>query len=426
MLDKNDKSRSTYRHSFGLTSCILLGFLLLDHVSVAFTNLSPAQTPGDSFSNSDAPAQWLTKLTRDWMSQLPDEVKLNQISIPGTHDTGALFGSRFCETQSWSITEQLEAGIRYFDIRNRRANDVFAIHHGICFQKIFFGGVMEQIEAFLKKYPSETLVMRVKEEHTPVEGSLSFKEIWERYMVTYDYLFVPDLGSKMPTMKEMRGKILVLRNAAFSGYGIQYDGPLTNIQDFYKVHVTPKEFPYGEDTVNLRQKKAFIQEFLDKAETSSKVVLNHCSGAVGMFPDSVARETNPYAYQAIGDHIRKKQTGIVIMDYPGEPLIYRIIQTNFARASPHEVVCKSETWRVDSDETYAKFQMPDSPEGKEITIKKGSHSIGGFPSCHRVKWSNLKFLCRSNGKWKVTGSWDADGFCRTHHDSQKYLAIGYK
>src|SRR5258708_7055942 len=54
----------------------------------------------------------------DWMSSLDASKSIAEFSIPGTHDSGALFehfsGTARC--QSLTIGGQLDAGIRYLDI----------------------------------------------------------------------------------------------------------------------------------------------------------------------------------------------------------------------------------------------------------------------------------------------------------------------
>ncbi|GKS68582.1 hypothetical protein W03_05860 [Nitrosomonas sp. PY1] len=145
---------------------------------------------GDTLASDDTPQGWLKMATSDWMGRLPDSTELRDISIPGTHDSGARFGGEACETQYWTIAQQLEAGIRYLDIRNRRTKTSFAIHHGLCYQNMMFGDVLNQIRDFLRVHPGETILMRVKEEYTPEDGSSSFSDIWDGYMRNYGYLFV--------------------------------------------------------------------------------------------------------------------------------------------------------------------------------------------------------------------------------------------
>ena len=85
----------------------------------------------DYWADENAPETWLTTVGKEWMNEVPDSESLTKISIPGTHDTGTAEASgAYVQCQSWSVAEQLKAGIRYFDIRARRVGSVFAIHHG--------------------------------------------------------------------------------------------------------------------------------------------------------------------------------------------------------------------------------------------------------------------------------------------------------
>lgn len=400
---------------------LLLIPLLLATRSQAFPLLDEEKQPGSYFSKEPAPQPWLVSAATRWMEQLPDDTPMNKLSIPGTHDSGALYGTRFCETQSWTIAEQLNSGIRYLDIRNRRALRKFAIHHGICFQNIYFNTVLDQVRHFLNEYAGETVIMRVKEEYTPIEGSDSFASIWARYMDTYGDMFIRDLGTKVPTLGQVRGKVLVLRNAGFSGVGLEYDGPAMVIQDFYKVYPFGSDFPAGDDRVTLDQKKRQIGAYLETAKTSSKMVLNHLSGAVGMFPDDVAEKTNEYAYEKIGPFVATKTTGILAIDYPGARLIYRIIKTNFATS----VECIGRTWYALSDATFAKFEIPSSPVGTRFSFRGGAYAIREHIfKCHRSTWTDLEITCGTDGIWNFEGHLDADGLCHSLNTDQDYLFVG--
>jgi hypothetical protein len=59
----------------------------------------------------------------NWMSYMPD-IEISRLSIPGTHDSGAREFSDITPdsaviTQTLTIREQLDAGVRYLDIRCR-------------------------------------------------------------------------------------------------------------------------------------------------------------------------------------------------------------------------------------------------------------------------------------------------------------------
>lgn len=72
--------------------------------------------------------------TNSWMTDLGDianDLLITQFPLPGSHDAIS-YGTinQNSKTQLKSIKEQLEAGVRYFDLRVRVDNSVFFGHHG--------------------------------------------------------------------------------------------------------------------------------------------------------------------------------------------------------------------------------------------------------------------------------------------------------
>lgn len=111
----------------------------------------------------------------DWMSELPDDALLSSLSLPGTHDTGAYnFGGETTETQGMNVDEQLKAGIRAWDVRlgvshlnlgvQCKGPDLWTFH-GISCQFEKFTDILARAEIFLDEHPSETIVMRVRQEN---------------------------------------------------------------------------------------------------------------------------------------------------------------------------------------------------------------------------------------------------------------------
>jgi hypothetical protein len=80
---------------------------------------------------------------RNWMSRLMDSTAVWGLSIPGTHDSGTFGCNRedqFCfssQCQSLNIKQQLNAGIRFLDLRLAKVGGEFRIYHGN--DKIVFG-----------------------------------------------------------------------------------------------------------------------------------------------------------------------------------------------------------------------------------------------------------------------------------------------
>lgn len=125
-----------------------------------------------------------------WMSQLPDELGLQNLTIPGTHDSAALegyLGSNWFEvhmsdTQQWRIDQQLENGIRFLDLRvkilfNHRglgmyhAGDIIRDPYGSMYDQLYLKTVLQKCVDFLKANPREVIVVSLKcEGDTSYEG----------------------------------------------------------------------------------------------------------------------------------------------------------------------------------------------------------------------------------------------------------------
>jgi len=126
-----------------------------------------------------------------WMKYLKDDVLLSQLSIPGTHETMSFYGGDAVKCQSMALPFQLQSGIRVLDIRCRHMRNRFRIYHGPIDQRVWFYQVLNMVVDFLKKYPSETVLMRVKEESSSTGSNRPFQETfrveyWEKYQ---DYMW---------------------------------------------------------------------------------------------------------------------------------------------------------------------------------------------------------------------------------------------
>ena len=134
-------------------------------------------------------------LNPDWMATIPDHRPLQLVSIPGTHDTMARFGTtKFMlkyvyETQTMELKDQLEAGIRALDIRCRHVRNECHVYHQQIDQKVSLGQVLDICRYFLKAHPSETILMRIKDkEYSKIASNRTFEETfaneyWNKYEV---------------------------------------------------------------------------------------------------------------------------------------------------------------------------------------------------------------------------------------------------
>ncbi len=196
----------------GLARLALLGTLLLTLLATLAAPQGVSAHSDGAYSHDSSTGTTYP----DWMASLPDTTPLNELSIPGTHDSGAAyFGGDAVQTQSMDIATQLNAGIRAFDIRLGNLDVVcpssngFYIFHGFVCQFITFqADVLSPMNTFLTAHPGETVLMRIKDESG--NGS-DFASKVATELSAYSSIMYTG-GSSNPTLQAMRGKIVVLQN----------------------------------------------------------------------------------------------------------------------------------------------------------------------------------------------------------------------
>ncbi|WP_029535779.1 phosphatidylinositol-specific phospholipase C [Saccharopolyspora spinosa] len=285
----------------------------------------------------------------DWMAGLPDDASLAQLSIPGTHQTLSLHGGSLTQTQenhgdsAETLAVQLQSGIRAIDIRVRRYDDLFTLHHGPFYQNANFSDVLRKAGEFLAAHPGETVLMRLKAECTgevrsctDENSQLDTAQILDWYRdndPNGKYLHDP-AGGEMPTLGQVRGKIVLAslqgaHGALYEGRGLgQFNGESWGeyVQDEYNV---PTLFDVDDKWFKVR-------DHLDKtvAADPGRMFLNFSSGSSpGAFPNAVAcgaagfRGVNDYALEHLtGNDLPR--TGVIMMDFPGGELVNAIIAKN--------------------------------------------------------------------------------------------------
>lgn len=250
------------------------GVLLTALASVSLAVTGPAaaeETLGYSHDST------IGMTNTDWMNKLPGSTPLSELSVPGTHDSGAyLVGGDETRTQSMTLSTQLQSGIRAWDIRLRLDDDGrLTVYHGIIRQgQDFESDVLGTANKFLEEHPSETLLMRVKHETGPFDGfAAAVRNALDKYHRDYQG------ESNNPTLDEIRGKIVVLQNfEAESRFGIPWDS--LSIQDEYNLSTN----------WDLAKKWRAIRAQLDAAQSGSRdtTYANFLSGSGGSFPYFVA------------------------------------------------------------------------------------------------------------------------------------------
>lgn len=252
-----------------------------------------------------------------WMSKVDDNTKITELSIPGTHDSGAtrsIFDvSGKC--QDTSIKTQLNIGVRFFDIRLQLVEDDFRVVHSFVDQKLDFEDVLEDMTDFIKEHKTEFLIMSIKEDASPVNATNWFEdEILEEFE---EYKDIICFDNSLPeTIKDARGKIYILSRfntpigiTAYYGWQDSTSFELDNmyIQDNYCI-----------TDVTVKQKD--ILDTIEYAKThKDKLVLNFtsCYDEDQLIPPTYAGTPaltiNPWLEYQLDQE--KGHVGIMIMDF---------------------------------------------------------------------------------------------------------------
>jgi 1-phosphatidylinositol phosphodiesterase len=160
----------------------------------------------------------------DWMADFADARGVAELSIPGTHDSGALLEPipGVARAQQLVIADQLVAGVRYLDLRCRHYQNAFLIYHGPIDQGQTFDDVLATMAKFLDEHPGETLIVSVKEEAAPQGTTRSFEATFAAYVAQ-----APDrwyLGDTLPRLGDVRGRLVLLRRFTAIAAPLGIDG----------------------------------------------------------------------------------------------------------------------------------------------------------------------------------------------------------
>ena len=251
----------------------------------------------------------------DWMKGLSDSMPITHVSIPGTHDSGCRTGGQFAKCQSFSIGEQLKVGIRFFDIRVRNVKNKFIVCHGIINCHLKFEKVLRYCENFLEINSTEFVVMRIRQEASSIYATKTFDEVYRMYASRK--VFYQGNVDKV-TVKDVRGKIFVLKDFPGEGVGHEWSFHNSILQDNFEprsVYTKLKEI-YEHHKYCIPDSKFNIN------------FLSACSPRLGAWPRNFARICNKMFYKLIQDPEKRKFSGIVAIDFPGIDLIKEIVTLN--------------------------------------------------------------------------------------------------
>lgn len=309
------------------------------------------------------------------------------LSIPGAHDaatSSAEYSSAIC--QSKTIQEQLEAGVRAFDIRvpyiglsEAPTTGTVYIYHGIAKTNVLFKDAMDYLVSYVKNNPTETIIVIVNKEKSKGTFATGNKKLdysqdankcaWQKSIRDYvdgtytaqstvdasitgsrkDY-FITDVDQPL-RLNNCRGKILFLTRNYYgttqSATTPVYGGVIRDWQEntifdatIYKnnaaqvcgIHIQDN---YTQSDVSIKQNN--VKDCLDKsaADLTNTFYINYVSMITGTaaYPKNAAKTMNPATVNLLANTSGK--TGLMFYDfcadntYGGKDLQKAILDQNY-------------------------------------------------------------------------------------------------
>lgn len=275
-----------------------------------------------------------------WMRDLPDDVYIRDLSIPGAHDA---FSYRCCvdaQDQTLNAMEQFNWGVRWFDVRyywsTFGGGKVLPCHgsYGAVNKLHSIESDLALLELCVLSNPSEGIIIRFQIE-SDMEQSIvddANRELWlTTYLKSKSSIYVP--VTKDMQLSDIRGKIAVM-----SGPGGDFcDTPFY----FYVSSDQDQDEDYFNDKNSrgyVRQNYSYIAEktnafkkLIDEQrkelhyfnEGANDWTLNHCSGYLDTFrPVEFASNVTPKLQEVLSGVKENKTYGIVPMDFIGRGKVY--------------------------------------------------------------------------------------------------------
>ena len=293
---------------------------------------------------------------KKWMHSLQDSLNIAQINLPGTHDSCA-YRVQFpmlSKCQNTTITEQLNSGIRFLDIRVEKEGNKLKLVHDIAdcknaqkkSEKLYLDSVINDCRKFLTENPTETILFSYKRDDGANQEE-TFDTFFENYLEN-DPVWYRE--NRIPTLKEVRGKIVLLNRDNIDKDNKKYTDFNTginlstwvyqkeNIERIYGVAellnrdgtITGKTFAV-QDLYGLTPQKKWnfaILPFIKKPPKTNDILITFFScGSIFYNPKRSAKYINKNLYDITLQ--KTKKYGWIILDYPTEKFIKEIINSNF-------------------------------------------------------------------------------------------------
>ena len=303
-------------------------------------------------------------LPESWMGELNDGLPLSAVTIPGTHDSAAFtYSWPFVATQNMNIAEQLNAGIRYFDLRCGVRSDIVEMVHGQAYLGLRLEEVLQAMYDWLAQHETEGLVVQIKRDRNENNSTMEFAHAIASIIRKKSPRW--RTSNTTPSVGELRGRIQLFRRfygPSLYAYGIDVSRWEDNPRDPFTIYTShgtqitiqdhyswpgPKALPGL-----IAEKGGDVAGLLNKAADDLDVhhwYINFTSAyEFNLYYQIPPREIALGGYWAfkweegmnirlrtfLSQKFRRRRYGIVAMDFPeagADDLILEVIMSNFER-----------------------------------------------------------------------------------------------
>lgn len=264
-----------------------------------------------------------------WMKDVDDNKIINEMSIPGTHDSGVLHSifDVAGKCQDVDINTQLNIGVRFFDLRLQLVEDDLKIVHSFVDQNLTFASVMDDISSFVRKHESEFVIISLKKEASDINSSQGFKNALLEKLKGYEDVLSYDTALPK-TIKEARGKIYIIDrydlSIGINAHNGWLDSTTFTIDNLYV------QDNYCINDINIK-KEDILATIKYSNENNDKLVLNFTSCYLDYgFPPTYAGTSaliiNPWLKTKIQN--TNDRLGIIVADFIDKELAESIYKRN--------------------------------------------------------------------------------------------------
>ncbi len=237
------------------------------------------------------------------------------------------------QTQTLSIADQLQAGVRSLDLRGATVNDTINLNSGQLFTGVTLQGALNDMTSFLQANPSESIVVSLSANEAPsVNSPKGFNADLFKLLNTADtsapgstyksFVYFSANSSATPDLGDVRGKIVFVPSADHSwvpaadpATGLQIGFQPTEVdQDSHAVTDPNARWNFAENN-NGANDTGLIPTDLGNPNTLYRNNLA-LDGTASSDPISLSVQVNAIAQQKFGTVKVSRTTGIVGMDDP--------------------------------------------------------------------------------------------------------------